>query len=670
MNEPTPYGSLLDEGLVPVADLARIAMREGVRPRATYQAHKWFARRLAITARTLLVAASAKRGDSFWKEFYKGDSWKGRSVLDPFVGGGVMLLEASRLGAKVFGVDIEPVAAAITRFQSTLKELPHLASTVDKLILDIGKELAPFYQTESERGSTELLLHAFWVQVVKCGECSHIFDAHPTFRFAWDQDAKTQWVACAGCCRVLKTGIATDIVRCRCGKRTKTSAGRIEQGQVTCPKCEHKEKLIDYARRTKTTPSFRLFAVETLPSDERRVTIRARTLRSATVFDQQRFSDAEKKLKEVLSVFPDALPKGPIPRYGRSDNRLIDYGYKDYMDLFNSRQKLHLALLGKAILKLGGAERTAFAIAFSDHLTTNNMLCAYAGGWRRLTPLFSIRSYRHIARPVEINPWLRNNGRGTFLNAVRAVERASNAIKNPMEPRRDGSSQGVSDASSDAADIVCGDARHMKHIASQSIDLVLTDPPYFDYIPYSELGHFFTPWFVRFGLIHRKFVDSFPKGQIASTARSAVAERLFARRLVAAFKEIRRVSKPQGRIVFTYQNLDGRGWNAIAQAMARAGIIPIRVLPLYGDSSASLHKKAQSISWDAVMICKLGQPIDRLRIEPEALHEGAKIANSWSTKLLAKTLTVTDGDRINIAHAAAIVSAFASCALVNIESVA
>ena len=103
-------------------------MREGVRPRDAYQAHKWFARRFAVTARALLVGAACNRTESFWRSYYKGDLLRDCTVLDPFVGGGVMLLEASRLGASVHGVDIEPVAAAIARFQTTLRDLPDLAA--------------------------------------------------------------------------------------------------------------------------------------------------------------------------------------------------------------------------------------------------------------------------------------------------------------------------------------------------------------------------------------------------------------------------------------------------------------------------------------------------------------------------------------------------------------
>jgi putative DNA methylase len=662
---PLPPKSLLDEGELPIAELARIAMREGVRPRAVYQAHKWFARRFAVTARALLVAGASKQGAAFWPAFYRGDSWIGRTVLDPFVGGGVMLLEASRLGARVRGVDIEPVAAAIARFQTTLRKVPDLDIPLQKLLDTVGKTLAPYYEAEDEAGKRETLLHAFWVQAIDCDDCGHSFDAHPSFRIAWDDTTQRQWVACSTCSCVREVALGATSFVCNCGQRTNTRGGHIDGGEVCCPKCGWKEQLISYARGTSGPPNFRIFAVETLPSKEdRRFGIPSRRIRTATEFDRARYRQASQRLHEIVAKNPRILPVVKIPKVGRSDNRLIDYGYTDYGQLFNARQRLHLALLGQAICRLKGSARDALAIAFSDHLTTNNMMCAYAGGWRRLTPLFSIRAYRHIARPIEINPWLTKNGRGTFPNAVRAVARACEALKNPKEPTPKGLLKEVDDAKPGAVDVMCGDARRLSHISTASVDFVLTDPPYFDYISYSELGHFFVPWFIRFGLIRSKHARGFPVGQLASGARSGEAENRFASRLASAFKEVRRVCKNDGRVVFTYQNLDGRGWQAIATAMARAGVIPFRTLPLYGDSNTSLHKHAQSISWDCVMICRVGEPMTRLRIDRLAREAGEIAADQWTRFLRRKDLPVTNGDQINMAHAAAIVEAFAQRLLV------
>lgn len=659
MSYVLPAVSILDRGSLPVAQLARIASREGVRPRDAYQAHKWFGRRFAVTARALLVGAACDRSESFWRGFYRGGALEGCVVLDPFVGGGVMLHEAARLGASVRGVDIEPVAAAIARFQTTLRDLPDLNHPLQQLVESVGVELAPYYRAEDSDGRSETMLHAFWVQRVQCGDCGFAFDAHPRFRLASRRKDSTQWVACRDCSSVIEAPLEDATVGCPCGADTPSTTGHVNRGRVRCPRCAELEPLIEYGRRTGVPPTFRMFAVETLPNgDAKRVDIRDRRIRSATAFDRARYQKADSRLAEILAENPSALPSGPIPRTGRADNRLVAYGYSDYVEMFNSRQRLHLALLGAAIEKFSGAARDGLAVAFSNHLTTNNRLCAYAGGWRRLAPLFAMPAYRHIARPVEINPWLQKNGRGTFPNSVRAVVRASHAMKNPREPTPAGFLRRTADSYSGSSEIACGDARNMSHIPSDSVDLVLTDPPYFDYIPYSELGHFFTPWFRRFRLISRRGKGGFPRGQIAAHARSHEAERRFDRRLTRVFCEVRRVCKPNARIVFTYQNLEGGGWRAIARALAKAGLEPANAFPLYGDSSVSLHKHPQSISWDAVMVCRLSEPMSAPSIEPEDIAAGQYAALKWSASLARTDLLMTEGDRSNIAHACTVVSAF------------
>jgi putative DNA methylase len=249
MKKSLPLTSLLDTGNLPIVELARIAMREGVRPRDAYQAHKWFARRFAVTARSLLVAAAANEKERFWPLFYKGDSWVGRSVLDPFVGGGVMLLEARRLGAKVFGVDIEPVAAAIAKFQTELRELPPLDSTLKVLQARVGDAMKGFYRTQSPDGKEETLIHTFWIQQIKCSGCAHRYDGHPTFRIASDEQHSRQWVACCACSRVLQADGRRKNLICECGATTHVESGHVQKGEACCPKCGTRENLIDYSRR-------------------------------------------------------------------------------------------------------------------------------------------------------------------------------------------------------------------------------------------------------------------------------------------------------------------------------------------------------------------------------------------------------------------------------------
>src|SRR5579859_3890814 len=85
--------TLLDAGYLPVEELAVLAMREGRRPRPIYQVHRWFARRFGSAFRALLTAAALPTGADFWSAYYNGTDWRGRRVLDPFVGGGTSIVE-------------------------------------------------------------------------------------------------------------------------------------------------------------------------------------------------------------------------------------------------------------------------------------------------------------------------------------------------------------------------------------------------------------------------------------------------------------------------------------------------------------------------------------------------------------------------------------------------
>lgn len=652
-----PRISLLDAGILPVGDIARIAKRESVRPRDAYQAHKWFARRLAVTARSLLVGATTPHDGNFWKSYYGDGSCEGLTVLDPFMGGGVMLLESARLGANVHGVDVEPVATAISDFQGRLMSLPDLRPHLDNLLATVGAEMAPFYRATDADGREETLLHAFWVQRIECAKCAHSYDAHPTFRMAWNESDKRQWVACRDCSKVSETSLRKATITCDCGTKTKALAGHVSSGTACCPACGHKERLIARAADTGRPPEFRLYAVETIPTGpEKRHVGLSRRIRSATPQDVATFEAARERLAAEVGKDSRFLVEGEIPRANRFDNRLIQYGYTAYRELFNARQSLHLGLLARALDGIGGAAGEALRIAFSDHISTNNQLCSYAGGWRRLCPLFSIRAYRHIARPVEGNPWLTKNGRGTFPNAVRSVMRASRSLIEGVEPALAGTSVPVPSVGAGSWDIRCGDAIDLAHIAERSVDLVLTDPPYFNYIAYSELGHVYVPWMARLGLIDPSCLAGFPVGQLASNKGSLLAAETFAEELGRRFREVVRVCKPDARIVFTYQNLDGRGWDALAKALADAGIRPVGAWPMFGDGGSGLHKHANSISWDCVLHCEIAKaPLIFLR-DDKAQTAGIRFAEKWRARLMESGHRLSTGDEVHLRHAGAILN--------------
>jgi putative DNA methylase len=168
------------------------------------------------------------------------------------------------------------------------------------------------------------------------------------------------------------------------------------------------------------------------------------------------------------------------------------------------------------------------------------------------------------------------------------------------------------------------------------------------------------PWLVRFGLIDTAYLNRFPAGQLASPSRDNTAAAVFAENLTEAFREIARVCRPDARIVFTYQNLDGRGWTALASAMAQAGVIPFQAFPLFGDSSVSLHKHTNSISWDCVLVCKRGRSVHLTEINAKAKEKGQSFATTWVKRLRMQGHVLLAGDVANIAHVGAVIATFAA----------
>jgi len=638
---------MLDAGTLPVEDLVMLAVREGRRPRPIYQAHRWFARRFGSAFRALLTAAMIEHDADFWAAYHDGVDWHGRTVLDPFVGGGTSVVEAHRLGADVVGVDVDAVACAITRFELRAATMPDLGPMLEMLKREVGASLRRFYMTIDPVGEPRQVLHYFWVQVVPCHGCGHEVEAHPHYQLAYDAKGTQQWVFCPACKAVAEMAQTAQAWCCQdCRRQTEIEQGTVRYGLLTCPHCKTQERLIDVAGRIGHPPAWRLFALETIPEAKgtRSIPLRERTFQAATDADRALYDAATALLMETADskgVLP-WVPERVIPVEGRSDDRLVRYGYGRYRDLFNARQLLHLSKLAEVVAAQDAPEREALSLALSDHLITNCMLTHYAFGWRRLAPLFSVRAYRHIPRPVEINPWLEGTGRGTFPNAVRQVQRAIVAARTPLDALLTGGfaptpTQGERHAGEQQATIVQGTAERLNQVGSASVDLILSDPPYFDNIAYSELSDFFLPWLEMLGLVDVGGGLGW-SDNLAGHDRDEVAATDFEQRLGSCFIEFARVLKPEGRMVFTYQHSHPRAWLALARAIAPSGLRALQVFPLLGNTAAGLHVHDGTITWDAVFVLGHGgDPIAEPMLTAGAIQDAHKRCRYWSERLAPLT---------------------------------
>jgi putative DNA methylase len=141
---------------------------------------------------------------------------------------------------------------------------------------------------------------------------------------------------------------------------------------------------------------------------------------------------------------------------------------------------------------------------------------------------------------------------------------------------------------SDPAVVARGSALHLSH-ADASFDVVITDPPYYDNVPYGDLSDFFYVWLRRsIGDLHSEHFSSelAPKKSEATALSSRfdgdmkAASSGYEEMMLAAFKEAGRVLKAGGPLVVVYAHKTTLGWSALVEALRQAGFTVSEAWPL------------------------------------------------------------------------------------------
>ena len=157
----------------PFEELNRVAALESWRKeihRPLSHVHKWWATRLGSVFRTILLASLLDDSEDTWQHFYQEHAFRDLVVLDPFMGSGTTVTEALKLGCRVVGSDINPVAYFLVREALRPVEPERLIAAFAKLEQRVQPALKPFY-TSIWDGQQADLLYTFWVITIQCLDC-------------------------------------------------------------------------------------------------------------------------------------------------------------------------------------------------------------------------------------------------------------------------------------------------------------------------------------------------------------------------------------------------------------------------------------------------------------------------------------------------------------------
>lgn len=632
----------------PIVEISQIAEQESWRKeinRPIYHIHKWWATRLGSVFRGITLAALSSPGTDIWQSFYKHHQLSGKVVLDPFMGSGTTLGEATKLGAKAIGCDINPVSTFQVRQAFTRVPEPELRAAFARLEAQVAPEIRRYYQTRDPvSGELIPVLYCFWVKTVTTPENETI----PLFsRYVFSQDAypkkkpKAQLV-CPACWEVMENRYdAVEVVCPHCAQPFNPQQGPAA-GQYVTAQNGKRYRIKDLLPADKPLAQ-RMYAMMALRLNGEKIYLPVR--------DEDRALYAEAETRLVQEDLP--LPTLAV-RSGHNTDQALGYNYRHWRDFFNARQLLCLGLLLRSILEIEDvAVQEQMLCLFSGTLEFNNMFCSFKGeGTGAVRHMFSHHILKPERAPLENSVWGTDKSSGTFSTLFESrLLRAKRYLDEPFEVdfqrtlfgERLGAIKTVASSAIDvqrvdswaqfkaipnAMMVLNGDSAALP-IPAKSVDAVVTDPPYFDFVHYSELSDFFFAWLSP--VLKRRYAwferaDSSAPGEVQHKD-----SRVFARQLAAVFSECQRVLKDDGVLAFSFHHSRVEGWAAIYEAITSAGLAVVAAHPVHAELRAASPKTAakEPISLDAILICK------KRSVADVYMDEKSAIAN---TRTLVKRL--------------------------------
>lgn len=154
----------------PAAALSRVAEHESWRKevhRPATSTHKWWAKRLGSVFRGILTAAVTDDGTAALAAYGSASRLSGLTVFDPFAGSGTTVVEAVKLGARVVGWDINPVATLVQRQAVQGWDSSELERGFKLVEESCRAEIDRVHRTQSG----ETVLYYFWIALATCPVC-------------------------------------------------------------------------------------------------------------------------------------------------------------------------------------------------------------------------------------------------------------------------------------------------------------------------------------------------------------------------------------------------------------------------------------------------------------------------------------------------------------------
>ena len=581
-------------------------------------------------------------------------------LVDPFAGGGAIPLEGLRVGADAFSSDSNPLSVLINKV--ILQYAPIYGERLNQDILHWGQEvnkeakiILGKYYPEEPTGQIPIVY--LWARTVlsEAPDTNNEPVEVPLIRSMW-LSRKGELVALRW--KRSKGGIVQSEsieVEYTNGRKLKVrrpileifrpkapsevGKGTVARNSVTCPITGYttpaRSVQMQLKERQGGGVDARLYCVVSIqkgqsgrfystPNDLQVAAYKQATI-DIRLYKQQS--------ENGLSLFPDEY----LPAMSGVFNAPL-YGHSTWGSLFNARQLLalntYVRLARKAIMKAMDDDREyGIALAAVLGLTIDRLadLNATLCVWQLSTPntahVFGRWALPMIMDYGEVNPL---SGAGGSPES--AVWRIGSSLKDiAIAINRQGE---VALRSADT-----------NFLPDDFADVFITDPPYYNAVPYADISDFFYVWLRR--TVGNIFPDLF-KGELSpkdveicemagwdSIRYQHKDKTFFERQMTESFSRAREYLKPTGIGVVVFAHKSTSGWEALLQALIDADLIIVASWPIDTEMASRLRaKNSAALSSSVHLVCRprenpdgsvrtndIGNWRDILAELPKRLHE-------------------------------------------------
>jgi adenine-specific DNA methylase len=624
--------------------------------------------------------------DWFREKIREAYGEKAPKVLDPFSGGGAIPLEAMRLGCEATAIDINPVAWFILKctleypqklanqklplpnFVLANKEFMEsyfkaqglkgasLKRKLEKLGLDkdenklAGWDEAAAYVESFGGIEADLAWHVrawgWWVLQEAKADLERFYpvvDGKPTVAYLWARTVKckncratvpllkTRWLCKKDKKRVVLTmesnadksgvvfGVQNDVPQVGGNSAQKRehdkriSAGTMSKSGATCPCCGSIMTMDDIRLEGKAG---RLGAVMTAVVVDGK---NGKEYRLPIAEEIQMAAEAEEELEGVYAEIPFGLPEESIIEDAKRNTWCVQYGVNQFYKLFTSRQLLALGTFAKN-MRFASKEIQKYSYFSSDFLEAiiaylatmfdrlanqSSMVARWNKGGENIEGTFARFALPILWYFAEVNPLAETSGGypSAFEWVTLAISHLTATAENKPNPLTINQSA-------------------ITTIPS-NIDIIITDPPYYNALGYSVLMDFFYVWLRR--ILKGVYPDTdkafdeplSPKwntdsndGELVDDASRFSDDRqkskaVYEEGMFRVFQNCHKALKPEGRLVIVFAHKHPDAWETLVSAIIRAGFIVDGSWPIQTERQARTRSlSSAALSSSVWLVCK------------------------------------------------------------------